>query len=93
MQKQTDKLSKRVRIVNTLGLHARAAAQIAQIARKAQFGVTVAKNDLKADASSIIDILTLNGSKGSTLTFEIERPSDHKILDELVVLVENGFGE
>ncbi len=93
MPKQIDQLSKRVRVVNTLGLHARAAAQIAQIARKAQFGVTVSKNKLKADASSIIDILTLNGSKGSTLTFEIEKPSDRNILDDLVALVENGFGE
>ncbi len=86
-------LSKQACIVNALGLHARAAAQIAGIARKAESAVHAIKNNQKADASSIIDILTLNCPQGSVLTFEIENPSDRNILDALIVLVENGFGE
>ncbi len=93
MLKHVNKLSKQVCIVNTLGLHAHAAAQIAGIAQKARFTVHIIKNDLKADASSIFDILTLNGPQGAILTFEIEKPSDLNILDALVTLVENGFGE
>ena len=87
------KLSKQVCIVNTFGLHARAAVQIAGIAQKARFVVHISNHNLKADASSIIDILTLNGLQGSMLTFEIQNPSDLNILDALVNLVENGFGE
>ncbi len=93
MQNHVNKLSKQVCVVNTLGLHARPAVQIAGIAQKARSVVHVINNDVKADASSIIDILTLNGLQGSMLTFEIENPSDQKILNTLVTLVENGFGE
>ena len=93
MQNYVNKLSKQVRIVNTWGLHARAATQIAGIAQKARSVVYIINNKLKADASSIIDILTLNGLQGSMLTFEIENPSDLNILNALVTLVENGFGE
>jgi len=93
LRNYVNKLSKQVRIGNTLGLHARAAAQIAGIVQEAQSVVHIINKNLKADASSIIDILTLNGLQGSMLTFEIENPSDQNILDALVNLVENGFGE
>jgi len=93
MQNYVIKLSKQVYIVNTLGLHAHAAAQIACIAQKSRSSVHIINHDLKVDASSIIDILTLNCPQGSMLTFEIEKPSDQNILDALITLVENGFGE
>ena len=93
MQNHVNKLSKQVYIVNALGLHARAAAQIAGIVQESRSAVNIINNNLKADASSIIDILTLNSPQGTVLTFEIENPSDHNILDALVTLVENGFGE
>jgi len=93
MQNYANRLSKQVCIVNPLGLHARAAVQIAGIAKKSRSSVHIIHDDLKADASSIIDILTLNGMQGAMLTFEIENLSDRNILDALVTLVENGFGE
>lgn len=93
MQKQDNKLSKRVYIVNALGLHARAAGQIAALARKARYKVKLSKNRRTADASSIIDILTLNGTQGSVLKLEVEEPSDQNILDDIATLIENGFGE
>ncbi len=93
MQNHVNKLSKQVRIVNTLGLHTRAAVQIANIVQEARYAVHIISNNLKADASSIFDILTLNSPQRSVLTFEIDNPSDQNILDALVTLVENGFGE
>ena len=80
-------------IVNELGLHARSAAKIAKIAQRAAGKIWVMKDASKVDAASVIDILTLEGIKGSKITIEIEDPSDAEILNELEQLVTNGFGE
>ena len=86
-------LHKTVVIKNELGLHARSAAQIAAIAMKSQGKVWVMKNDETADASSIMDILTLVCEKGTKIKIIIEDPGDADILNAIVDLVDNGFGE
>ncbi len=80
-------------IKNELGLHARSAAQIAHIAAKSAAGVRLKKDDKMADASSIIDILTLACEKGTKITIIIEDLADINILDAIVDLVDSGFGE
>ncbi|MCP4345729.1 MAG: HPr family phosphocarrier protein [Desulfobacterales bacterium] len=93
MDNEANKYSKHVTITNELGIHARSAAQIAQIAKDAKSKVWVVKDGEKADAGSIIDILTLACAKGSNITVQIDSQSDSNILNGIVELVENGFGE
>lgn len=92
MNKKLD-LHKTVFIKNELGLHARSAAQIAEIAMKSKGNVWVMKNEDMADASSIMDILTLVCEKGTKIRIIIEDPGDTDILNAIVDLVDNGFGE
>jgi phosphocarrier protein HPr len=80
-------------INNELGLHARSAAQIARIAGNSAANVWLKKNDRMADASSIIDILTLACGKGTKITIIIEDLADINILNAIVDLVDSGFGE
>ena len=86
-------LSKNVTITNPLGLHARSAAKIAKLVKKARSNVWIIKDKDKANASSIIDILSLAGIKDSELTLLIEDASDIDILNDLAQLIEDGFGE
>lgn len=86
-------LSKNVTITYPLGLHARSAAKIAKLVKKARSKVWIIRNKDKADASRIIDILSLAAIKDSKLTLLIEDPSDIDILNDLAQLIENGFGE
>jgi phosphocarrier protein HPr len=86
-------LSRDVIIRNELGLHARSAAKITQIVQSSKAGVWIKKGNDTADASSIVDILTLACEKGSKITLIIENPSDIDILKALASLVERGFGE
>ena len=86
-------LSREVVIVNELGLHARSAAKIAGLAQNSKAAVWVQKEAEKADASSIVDILTLACEKGSKITLIIEDKADRPILENIVNLIENGFGE
>ena len=86
-------LSRQVAIVNELGLHARSAAQIAALANRSTASVWIQKGNEKADASSIMDILTLACEKGSKITISIENKADFNILEAIIELVEGGFGE
>lgn len=86
-------LSKHVTIVNELGLHARAAAKIAEIAKNATAKLWIVKDGEKVDASSVIDILTLACARGTKITLSAENGSDIHILDAVIQMVESGFGE
>ena len=86
-------LHKVTHINNELGLHARSAAQIAEIAKNSCGNVWVKKDDLKADASRIMDLLTLVCEKGTKIRIIIENPADTDILNSIVDLVDSGFGE
>jgi phosphocarrier protein HPr len=86
-------LARDVTLVNELGLHARSAAQIARIAQAARGGVWILRAAEKADAASVMDILTLACGKGATLTLAVDDPQDAPILDALAGLVESGFKE
>ena len=86
-------LAKDVTINNELGLHARPAAMIAELANQAESNVWLIKNDQQVDAASIIDILSLACLQGSTVTLRIEDPADAEILNQLYKLFKSGFGE
>jgi phosphocarrier protein len=93
MNKSENELSRCVTITNDLGLHARSAAKIAKLVQNVTSNVWIIKDGRKVDASSIIDILTLVCPKGSIITIEIDNQSDTGILNDLVQLIESGFGE
>ena len=86
-------VSKSATITNDLGLHARSAAMIAKIASRAGATIWISKGNEHADAASIMDILTLEGVKGTRLKVSAEDPADADILDNIINLIEAGFGE
>lgn len=93
MDAKDQKKYRNATIINELGLHARSAAQIAGIAQDSRANVWIQKDDEKADASSIIDILTLACAKETKISIIIEDPGDLPILDAIADLVDSGFGE
>ncbi len=93
MDRLNKDLSKEVIVVNELGLHARPAAMIAKLAMQAESGVWLIKNGEQVDATSIIDILSLSGTRDSRITLRIENPSDTEILEKITTLFETGFKE
>lgn len=87
------KVYKKVVLKNELGLHARAAAKIVKVSERYKALIFVEKDGIKADGSSILDILTLACPKGSILTIEAEGTDAREALSELQELIENKFGE
>jgi len=84
---------RQVIVRNSFGLHARPAAMIAKITRNAQSNVWIIDGNNRADASSVIDILTINGKKGKTLILEADSQNDIQLLDTIAGFFQSGFGE
>ena len=80
-------------IVNTLGLHARAAAQLVQAANRYRCEVHVEKDGLEVNGKSIMGVLTLAAAKGTRITVSTEGEDADAAMETLARIIENGFGE
>jgi phosphocarrier protein HPr len=84
-----------VTISNRLGLHARAAARLVQCAAKFASNVEIQRQDSgqQADGKSILSVLLLAASAGTTLILRIEGADEQAAAEAIVELVEGKFGE
>ena len=89
----TAALTATVEVPNRLGLHARAAAKLVNLANRFQSHIEVSKNGQVADAKSIMGVLLLCGHQGCALTFSANGSDAGAALDALCELVAGGFGE
>jgi len=87
------RLEKTYTIVNSLGLHARPAARIVQVANKHRAEIQLAKDGNAVNAKSIMGVLTLAASRGSALTVVCEGEDAEAALSAIGGLIEQGFGE
>ena len=88
-------LRKRVKVINPLGLHARAAASLVRLAGTFQSEIKIqrADNAVMADAKSILSVLTLAASKGTELDVEIEGSDESEAAQAVEEIFIKGFGE
>ncbi len=80
-------------ITNKVGLHARPASLFVQEASKFESDITVSNGGSRADAKSILEVLTLGASQGSEITIRAEGADAVAALEALKVLHANNFGE
>lgn len=82
-----------VRIVNSLGLHARPAAAFVKIAGRFASQISVRKEDMEVNGKSIMGMMMLAAECGSELHIRAEGDDAEQAVQELVNLVQGGFGE
>ena len=82
-----------VRIVNSLGLHARPAARLVQTVLPFKSDVYISINAHRVNAKSIMGLLTLAAAQGSRLTISCNGPDAQSAMEALRGLIESGFGE
>jgi phosphocarrier protein len=80
-------------IVNTLGLHARAAAQLVQAANRYRAEIHVEKDGMQVNGKSIMGVLTLAAAKGTQISVTCNGDDADAAMLALTGLIENGFGE
>ncbi len=86
-------MQKSFTIINRLGLHARAAAQLVQTANRFSSEVLVAKDDIEVNGKSIMGILLLAAPQGTDISLTVTGSDEIEAMAELTKLIEDGFGE
>jgi len=89
----SEPLTRQVTIRNRRGLHARAAAKFVKTAEIFNATIRVTKDDLTVGGTSILGLMMLAASPGSTLSLAVEGKDAEAALAAIVTLVEQGFGE
>ena len=89
----TEVLRATVGVPNRLGLHARAAAKLVNLANRYESHIEVSKDGQVADAKSIMGVLLLCGHQGCELTFIARGTDAETAITALCDLVATGFGE
>jgi len=80
-------------IVNRLGLHARAAAQLVQTANRFVADVTIAKDGNEVNGKSIMGLLMLAAPQGSHITVTVSGEDAAHAMQTIGTLINDGFGE
>ena len=86
-------LRRSVRITNSRGLHARAAAKLVAVAERFSSSVTVTRDGETVPANSIMGLMMLGAGVGSEITIEADGWDAKEALEAVAGLVEAGFHE
>ena len=89
----TETVTRTLTIVNVKGLHARASAKLAELVESFEAGATVSKDGLDATGDSIMGLLMLGASKGTSIDVTCEGADAAALADAIEELVANRFGE
>ncbi|GAB4298345.1 MAG: HPr family phosphocarrier protein [Myxococcota bacterium] len=93
MKGNKESVSKKVRITNELGMHARAAAKFVKLASSFVAEISVSKDDQTVNGKSIMGILMLAAGEGAEITVSASGKDAAEALFALESLVKQGFGE
>jgi phosphocarrier protein len=86
-------IEQEAKIVNKYGLHARPAMQLVELANKYNSKVDVSNGSLTVDAKSIMSVMRLAATKGTTLKIVADGSDAPEAVARLVELIRDGFGE
>ncbi len=80
-------------IVNEKGLHARASARLVEVVEAHDAEAEVSKDGMAASGDSIMGLLMLAASRGTTIEVRTSGREAIKLADALEALVADRFGE
>ncbi|HOJ47721.1 MAG TPA: HPr family phosphocarrier protein [Bacillota bacterium] len=86
-------LSKNITIQNSVGLHARPATYFIQKANSYKSSIWIENSDRRANAKSLLGVLSLGISKGDEITILADGVDEQEAVDGLVELILKGFNE
>lgn len=87
------RFEKQILIVNKLGLHARAATQLVQLANRFEARVTLKQGDKSASANSVLGLMMLESSQGKEVTVISEGKDAELALNAIEKLIVERFNE
>jgi phosphocarrier protein HPr len=88
-----DVVEKAMKIQNELGLHARAATKLVQLASKYPCELTLTKDGHEVNGKSIMGVLMLVASKGTTVLLRAKGEKAAEAIEAISKLIDDKFGE
>jgi len=86
-------ISKNIEIINKLGLHARAAAKLVQLASGFSSHIEIEKNSQRVNGKSIMGVMMLAAGKGSEITLHANGDDEEESILKIEELINNRFDE
>lgn len=86
-------LRRSLQIVNEKGLHARAAARMAEVVERFDAEADVERDGMSAAGDSIMGLLMLAASRGTSIEVSTRGPDAEALMEALDRLVADRFGE
>jgi len=90
---KTPVLSRDLVVSNKLGLHARAAAKLTQLAARFESEIFLARGAQRVNAKSIMGVMMLAAGMGVQVKVDAAGPDAERALDEIEALFGSKFGE
>ncbi|MDF1826972.1 MAG: HPr family phosphocarrier protein [Legionellaceae bacterium] len=82
-----------IKIINKLGLHARASAKFVSLAGRFQSQINVIKGSQNVNGKSIMGVMMLAASQNTELTLQTDGPDEDSMMEALTTLIHERFGE
>ena len=86
-------LQTEAKIINKLGLHARASAKLTQLAGQFKSNIWIGRNGKRVNAKSIMGVMMLAAAKDSSIVIETDGPDEEAAMTALTGLIAGYFGE
>ena len=86
-------IERSLKIINEKGLHARASAKFVEVVEAHAATAEVEKDGETVSGDSIMGLLMLGASRGTTITVRTQGDAAEPLMEALATLVANKFGE
>lgn len=86
-------IRKEAKIINKLGLHARAAAKLVTLASGFNSDIKLAMNGKQINGKSIMGVMMLAAAQGCTIELIVSGSDEQQATDAMLDLINSRFGE
>jgi len=86
-------ITRKIKIINKLGLHARAAAKLVKLSSSFDSSIEIEKDTQKVNSKSIMGVMMLAASCGSVVTLYAEGADEQAAIDAISDLINRYFDE
>ena len=86
-------IKKQAKIINKLGLHARAAAKLVTLASNFKSDIQLGLNGKQINGKSIMGVMMLAAAQGYTIDLIVAGQDEEQAIEALIDLINSRFGE
>ena len=85
--------TKTIKVINTVGLHARPATLFIQKANEYKSSLWIERGDRRVNAKSLLGVLSLGRTKDTEIGLIADGPDEEFAIDGLIEIIQGGFVE